>query len=450
MKYIKVILISLPLVVMPTTFLQADAFDEFDQEMSAYEHPDQEKEAIEYAQFVSDYLDEFDQWRSEYLSHFDIKQAKIAKKWGSAEVAEKQKNVEYSLGSTIKSVIDYENNEVIIEVLVDQSLSVEEAGKVLFEKVAELSKDKSSNLAELKIKKEEIETEKLMVTAVKYTEKEEEKSKKTIKMQTQVYLQDVEKEADKLVLENSSIPEEVIERVVEKKKNKIKQEEVARLAKVEKEYQKLRATNSDSATEKPKLKVVKYKAKLPKYGLAKRAKLYIPYAEKESDRFDIPVALVMAIMHSESAFNYKAKSAIPAYGLMQIVPRTAGHDVNKLVRNIDKPMNAKELYIPAVNVETGAAYLNILDKRYLRAIKDPQSRLYCTIAAYNTGAGNVAKVFNKKGQGNTRNINRAAKIINQLSPQDVYDSLMKKLPYDETKHYLKKVSQRIFLYQVKT
>ncbi len=51
---------------------------------------------------------------------------------------------------------------------------------------------------------------------------------------------------------------------------------------------------------------------------------------------------------------------------------------------------------------------------------------------------NVAKVFNKKGQGNTRNMKRAAKVINTLSPQEVYDALMNKLPYDETKHYLEK------------
>jgi membrane-bound lytic murein transglycosylase C len=192
-------------------------------------------------------------------------------------------------------------------------------------------------------------------------------------------------------------------------------------------------------------KKVKYKVTLPKNALAKRAEKFTDFAEKESKEFDVSAALIMAIMHSESAFDPNAKSAVPAYGLMQIVPRTAGHDVNKLVRHIDKPMQPKELYIPDVNVETGSAYLSILNNRYLKSIKDPRSRLYCTIAAYNTGAGNVAKVFNKRG--NTRNINRAAKVINQLSPQEVYDALMNKLPYDETKHYLQKVSSRIALYE---
>jgi membrane-bound lytic murein transglycosylase C len=426
---------------MPINVLQADAFDEFDQEMATYENPNPEQEAIEYAQFVSDYMSNFDKWRSEYVQAFDIKQQKTAKKWGSAEVSEKEKNVEYSANSTLKSVIDYEKNEVIIEVLVDASLTEEEATKVLLEQVSQASKEASSNL-----KGVEINTQKLAVTPIQYSNKNEQQAKDVIHLQTQAYLQDVEKEADKLVLENGDIPYEVVASVVEKKKTTIKQEEAARLVKVEKEYKALRAKATPEAG---KLKIVKYKAQLPKNGLTKRAKLYVEFAEAESDRFDIPVALVMAIMHSESAFDYKAKSAVPAYGLMQIVPRTAGHDVNKLVRSIDKPMQVKDLYVPSVNVETGTAYLNILDKRYLKAIKDPKSRLYCTIAAYNTGAGNVAKVFNKKGEGNIRNINRAAKVINTLSADEVYDALINRLPYDETKHYLKKVNKRIKLYEVK-
>jgi membrane-bound lytic murein transglycosylase C len=65
------------------------------------------------------------------------------------------------------------------------------------------------------------------------------------------------------------------------------------------------------------------------------------------------------------------------------------------------------------------------------------------IAAYNTGSGNVAKTFNKDG---SRNINKAAKIINALSPQQVYKHLEANLPYDETKHYLQRVVTRKNIY----
>ena len=66
------------------------------------------------------------------------------------------------------------------------------------------------------------------------------------------------------------------------------------------------------------------------------------------------------------------------------------------------------------------------------------------IAAYNTGAGNVAKAFNKD---RTRNIRKAAEVINTMEPNEVYQQLLESLPYDETKLYLKKVYGRIAQYE---
>ncbi len=193
-------------------------------------------------------------------------------------------------------------------------------------------------------------------------------------------------------------------------------------------------------------KVVSYKISLPNNSLSKRANQYQPLALQESEKWSIDPALVMAIMHSESAFRPQAKSHIPAFGLMQIVPTTAGRDVNRKVNNRDEPMLEAELYRPGVNVEAGTVYLHILDSQYLKSITNEQSRLYCTIAAYNTGAGNVAKAFNSD---RSTNIRIAAKVINTMTPEQVYQRLITHLPYDETKNYLKKVSSRIALYQPK-
>ncbi|WP_240492712.1 transglycosylase SLT domain-containing protein, partial [Vibrio sp. ZF57] len=186
------------------------------------------------------------------------------------------------------------------------------------------------------------------------------------------------------------------------------------------------------------------KVKLPENSLKARASKYSALAENESKNWEVDAALIMAIMHSESAFRPDAKSHVPAFGLMQVVPTSAGHDVNKQVRNIDAPMKVADLYQPVINVETGTAYLDILNSKYLRKIKNDESRLYCVIAAYNTGAGNVARAFNKD---RSTSIGKASKIINQLTPQQVYDQLVVNLPYDETKNYLKKVNSRIALYK---
>ena len=145
--------------------------------------------------------------------------------------------------------------------------------------------------------------------------------------------------------------------------------------------------------------------------------------------------------HSESSFNPKARSHIPAYGLMQIVPKSAGRDVYKFLYKQDKLVSGTYLYNSTNNITMGTAYLHILYYRYLKAIKNDDSRLYCTIAAYNTGAGNIAWAFTK-----THNMNKAAPIINSLTPEQVYNRLLKDLRYDEPKHYLKRVKERMSAY----
>lgn len=168
-----------------------------------------------------------------------------------------------------------------------------------------------------------------------------------------------------------------------------------------------------------------------------RAKDYSARILAESERRDVEASLLLAVIHTESAFNPMARSHIPAYGLMQIVPKTAGLDATEYVYGKQTLLAPSALYDPEQNIELGAAYLWILNNRYLRKIENPLSRYYCVVAAYNTGAGNVAKAFTGR-----RNVNEAAPIINKMSPDEVYAHLIKNLPYDETKNYLKKVVTR--------
>ena len=180
----------------------------------------------------------------------------------------------------------------------------------------------------------------------------------------------------------------------------------------------------------------------PNY-VRKGAARYQQAVLQNADLNKIDRSLVLSIMKNESAFNPRARSHVPAYGLMQLVPSSGGADaMQEFLRRKGEKYNRKKrpspsyLYQPERNIELGTTYLNILYFRYMRRIKDPQSRLYCAIAAYNTGAGNVAKAFT----GN-RNINAAAKVINKMTPKQVYDRMIKFLPYEETQKYLYKVNR---------
>ena len=181
---------------------------------------------------------------------------------------------------------------------------------------------------------------------------------------------------------------------------------------------------------------------LPSDTTLKRSRIYYTDVKREAQRQNIPLSLIFAIIHSESSFNPMARSYIPAYGLMQIVPRTAGIDAYFYLYKQKRLVGSSYLYNAQNNIKMGSAYLHILYYSYLKDIKNPTSRLYCTIAAYNTGAGNVARAF----VGST-NRYHAAQIINRLTPQEVYTRLLRKLQYEEPKRYLVKVNKRMKMYE---
>lgn len=181
--------------------------------------------------------------------------------------------------------------------------------------------------------------------------------------------------------------------------------------------------------------------KLPSNAMIKKAQLYSQSVNAYATKNNIDKALVYAIIHSESSFNPMARSHVPAFGLMQIVPKSAGIDTYYFLYGEKRVLNSDYLYNPNNNIKLGTTYLHMLNYKYLNEIKDPQNRLYCSIAAYNTGAGNVARSFT-----GTNNMTKASHKINTMPSSDVYKHLMRHLPYSETKHYLHNVNERRFIY----
>lgn len=205
---------------------------------------------------------------------------------------------------------------------------------------------------------------------------------------------------------------------------------------------KLEQSAKISSVNTNKGQVINITIPLPKQFPLKRAEKYYTSAQKAANKWNVDTALVMAITHTESHFNPLARSHIPAFGLMQIVPASAGKDASKFMTGKSRLLTSAELYDANFNLDTGSAYLSMLNTRYLKGISDPSSRLYCTIAAYNTGTGNVAKAFIGYAS-----MQLAFGVINQLSSDRVYEILKNDLPYAETRRYLVKVIERMETYQ---
>ena len=110
-----------------------------------------------------------------------------------------------------------------------------------------------------------------------------------------------------------------------------------------------------------------------------------------------------------------ARSSIPAFGLMQIVPGSAGKDVAAFLYGKSVLLSPEYLYQADKNIEAGSVYMYLLQQRYFKQVRQDETRLYLSIASYNTGPGNVAKTLT----GST-SLNRAAMAANLLPPKQVY------------------------------
>lgn len=170
--------------------------------------------------------------------------------------------------------------------------------------------------------------------------------------------------------------------------------------------------------------------------LDKNAVVYQDIVNQYSEQFDIEKALVYAVMEQESRFNPKATSHVPAYGLMQLVPKSGGLASYRYVYKEDHIPTSSFLYVPQQNVQLGTALLRILMNQFSK-IEDAACRRLCVIASYNTGAGNVSRSF----IGRTK-IADALPLINEMNYSELYTHLTTKLGSSEARNYVKYVEER--------
>jgi soluble lytic murein transglycosylase-like protein len=113
--------------------------------------------------------------------------------------------------------------------------------------------------------------------------------------------------------------------------------------------------------------------------------------------YQIPEALIRAVIKQESDFNPYCVSTAGASGLMQLMPSTA------------QSMMVRDVFDPRQSILGGTRFLRVLANMF-------NGDLMLTIAAYNAGAGAVIR----------------------------YAGIP---PYDETQHYVRQVLRYYYLYR---
>jgi soluble lytic murein transglycosylase-like protein len=115
-----------------------------------------------------------------------------------------------------------------------------------------------------------------------------------------------------------------------------------------------------------------------------------PIFERVGAEFGIEPALLMAVARVESGFRARARSRAGAFGIMQIMPRTA------------RSFSCSRLHEPAPNIRCGAQVLQRSFERF------GGSEVYA-LAAYNGGAGYVRAEY--KAQRLPRNFRYVERVL---------------------------------------
>jgi soluble lytic murein transglycosylase-like protein len=161
---------------------------------------------------------------------------------------------------------------------------------------------------------------------------------------------------------------------------------------------------------------------------------YRSLISRYAKQYGLDASLVAAIIKVESNFDHRAVSATDALGLMQVKLDQAVSDVYKsMYGRYDLPRR-EQLFEPQFNISIGSAYLYLVSSKYFKEIKDPKTKEYCIIAAYNAGAGTVLRTFHEDKL-------MAQNIINSYTPDEVLRKLKGELASEQGKRYLLKVME---------
>lgn len=144
--------------------------------------------------------------------------------------------------------------------------------------------------------------------------------------------------------------------------------------------------------------------------------------EDEAKETGISPAWAFAVIRQESAFVKDARSPAGALGLMQLMPQTARYMARSM--RIKRP-RSHDLLKSDLNIRLGVNYLNKLQKRF-------SGNTVLATAAYNAGPSNVDRWLSRYD------------VTKDVSNIDLW---IEKVPYTETRNYLKRVMTYAVIYE---
>ncbi len=397
----------------------------------------------------------------EKQKEFDDMRIKIEKK-----AAEDKRILEEKRIAELKKIeaekLALEKKKADEQALLEQEKKAQEEKKILEQKKKELER-KIQEEQQLEAKNKALEEQKKVEAERRaLEEKIAEAKRKELEEQRKIADQKALLEKKEQELKKKLDEEKALVEKAEKEKKKELE------AKKEKEEEKLvKAVNSSNSKEFIKEKVktevkkevvvgedgkarTKYSVTLDMVpnSVQKRAENYIDMVQKYSEKNELDPSLVLALIHTESAFNPKAFSRRPdgtpmACGLMQIIPSQAGRDAHKALFGKDKIVESEYLFDPENNLNMGTWYLknltkwwNNYEKKNFGKTSSAEKNEFYAISSYNQGMGTILNKAYKKHQLIDKTEDEAYQLL--ITENDVPK---------EGRDYLKRVAERKKLYK---
>ena len=144
---------------------------------------------------------------------------------------------------------------------------------------------------------------------------------------------------------------------------------------------------------------------------------YLSTVRECSDKYEIPIELLCAVINAESSFEPSAVSHANAYGIMQITEETFNWLQYRM--GIEGSYTKDKLFDYKTNIEFGSYFLYLLYEEF--------GNWDTALAAYNAGRGNVIKWLSDP------TVSQNGKLTN--------------IPFEETRDYIKKINDSQAIYK---
>jgi soluble lytic murein transglycosylase-like protein len=162
-----------------------------------------------------------------------------------------------------------------------------------------------------------------------------------------------------------------------------------------------------------------------------RSKKLRPLVNQYARKYELPPALILAVIEQESSFNPLAYSKKQGVGLMQLVPNEGGREAYRYSERKAGVPTLQELQDPKTNIRLGSAYLRLLLDRHFDDIENEDARVAVALAAYNWGPTRMRKALRTHGLPET---------------VDDVEALLKKHAPAETQDYVRDITYRMEAY----